>query len=50
MSTVDHLGFIIAAYAVTVVVLGATVAALFLDGRVQKRLLARFAPSEHERR
>ena len=50
MSTVDHLGFIVAAYGVTAVVLGATVIALVLDGRAQKRLLSRFAPRELEKR
>ncbi len=41
MSSIPHIGFIVAAYGVTVVVLGATIAALVLDGRTQQRMLAR---------
>jgi heme exporter protein CcmD len=50
MSGVDHLGFIVAAYAVTALVLGATLAVLFIDSRTQKTLLARLDPGEKERR
>ena len=49
MTGVDHLGFIVAAYGVTAVSLVATVAAMVMDSRAQKRLLARFAPGERER-
>ena len=42
MSGVDHLGFIVAAYAVTAGAIGLMIVALLLDSRVQKRLLARF--------
>ena len=41
MSAIPHLGFIVAAYGVTVLVLGGTVLAIVLDGRTQKRALAR---------
>lgn len=41
MSDIPHLGFIVAAYGVTLVVLGGTVLAILLDGRSQKRLLAK---------
>lgn len=41
MSEVQHLGFIVAAYAVTAMVLSGMVAAVLLDGRAQRRLLAR---------
>ena len=47
MSSVPHLGFIIAAYAVTVVTIAATILMLVQDQRAQKRLLARF-PSRSE--
>ena len=46
MTGADHIGFIVAAYGVTGLVLVLTVAALFIDGRAQKRLLARFDPTE----
>lgn len=48
MSGVEHLGFIVAAYAVTASALVATVAALLVDSRAQKRLLARLAPQDRE--
>jgi heme exporter protein D len=35
-----HLGFIIAAYAVTIVVLAALIGWVILDGRTQKRRIA----------
>ncbi len=41
MNDVPHLGFIVAAYAVTAAVLVAMTAAVILDGRAQRRLLAR---------
>jgi heme exporter protein D len=37
---VDHLGFIVAAYAVTVVVVAALIAWVMLDYRAQQRALA----------
>ncbi len=40
MSDVPHIGFIVAAYAVTAVVLLGLVAAILVDGRAQRRLLA----------
>lgn len=46
MSGVEHLGFIVAAYLVTAVMLLATVAALLLDLRTQKRLLKQFGEPE----
>ena len=36
-----HLGFIVAAYALTAVVLNGLVSAIVLDGRAQRRALAR---------
>ena len=50
MSAIPHLGFIVAAYGVTVLVLGATVLAIVLDGRTQKRLLARLEAAAPGRR
>jgi len=41
MGGVDHLGFIVAAYAVTVVVLGALIGWIVLEGRSLRRQLAR---------
>ncbi len=41
MSDIDHIGFILAAYGVTAVVLVAMIAAVLLDGRAQRRILAR---------
>ena len=41
MSDIPHLGFILAAYAVTTILLAATVVAVILDGRAQRRTLAR---------
>jgi heme exporter protein CcmD len=38
---VPHIGFIVAAYGVTALVLAVMVAAVLLDGRAQARLLAR---------
>ena len=43
MSGDTHLGFIVAAYSVTVLCIGGTIVALWLDNRAQKRLLARFS-------
>ena len=42
MSAVPHLGFIVAAYAVTALALGGTIVMLVLDRRAQSRLIARF--------
>ena len=42
MTTIPHLGFILAAYGLTAAVLAGTVLALVLDQRRQKQLLARF--------
>ncbi|WP_237477470.1 heme exporter protein CcmD [Lichenibacterium dinghuense] len=41
MTAVPHLGFIVAAYAVTVLVVGGAVAAVLLDGRALRRALER---------
>ena len=41
MTGTPHLGFILAAYGVTALVLVATTLAILLDGRAQKRMLAR---------
>ena len=41
MTAIPHLGFIVAAYAVTGIAIAATVVALVVDNRAQKRLLAR---------
>ena len=41
MSDIPHLGFIVAAYALTTVLLAGTVIAVILDGRTQRRTLAR---------
>ena len=49
MSADGHLGFIVAAYAVTAIALTGTIVALLLDNRRQKRLLARFAARRDER-
>lgn len=49
MSGVDHLGFIVAAYGITAGAIGMTVAALLLDNRAQKRLLARFGAKSDDR-
>lgn len=38
-----HTGFIVAAFLVTVLVLGGTAAAVLVDHRVQRRALARLA-------
>ena len=46
MMEVPHIGFIVAAYALTLLVLGGTILALVHDQRTQKRLLARLAPRE----
>ena len=46
MTAVPHLGFIVAAYGLTAALIGGTVAALWLDQRRQKRLLARFGARE----
>lgn len=40
MSEIPHIGFIVAAYAVTAVVLLGAIAAVLVDGRRQTRLLA----------
>ena len=45
-----HLGFIVAAYGVTAAVLCVTVAAVLLDGRAQRRSLARLERGEAEGR
>lgn len=49
MSGVDHLGFIVAAYAVTAGAIGLMIVALLLDNRAQKRLLARFGTKPDDR-
>ncbi len=41
MNGVPHLGFIVAAYGATALVLVATLAAVLLDGRAQRRMLER---------
>ena len=41
MSEIPHLGFIVAAYAVTAVVMLAMILFVVLDGRAQRRLLAK---------
>ena len=46
---IPHLGFIVAAYAVTVAVLGGAILVLVLDRRTQVRLLARLAPSQDDK-
>lgn len=56
IGAVPHLGFIVAAYLVTALVLCAVVTGILLDGRTQARLLAelerraRGEPSEGEER
>ncbi len=40
MTAINHLGFIVAAYAAAIVVVGALVAWVALDYRVQRRTLA----------
>ncbi len=45
MMAIPHIGFILAAYGFTAVVLGGTVLALMVDRHRQKRLLARFEQS-----
>lgn len=41
MGGIDHLGFIVAAYAVTIVVLAVLIGWIVLDGRRLRRQLAR---------
>ncbi len=41
MSAIPHIGFIVAAYAVTTVVMLAMVVTVVLDGRALRRLLAK---------
>ncbi len=41
MSAVPHLGFIVAAYAVTLIVVGGAIAAVLLDRRALRRALHR---------
>ena len=48
MSDIPHVGFIIAAYGVTTICLIGTVVVLLIDGRAQKRLLARFSDRRGE--
>ncbi|MCW6509610.1 heme exporter protein CcmD [Lichenifustis flavocetrariae] len=43
---VPHIGFILAAYALTLLVLGGTILALVYDQRTQKKLLARLSRNE----
>ena len=45
----SHTGFIVAAYAVTFLVLGGTVAAVLIDYRVQRRALARLSAADGRR-
>jgi heme exporter protein D len=40
MAAVNHMGFIVAAYAVTIAIVGALIAWVMLDYRAQKRTLA----------
>jgi heme exporter protein D len=40
MAAVNHMGFIVAAYAVTVAIVGALIAWVMFDYRAQKRTLA----------
>jgi heme exporter protein D len=40
METANHMGFIVAAYAVTAIVIGALIAWVMLDYRTQQRTLA----------
>ena len=42
MNDIPHIGFILAAYGVTALVLISTTLAVISDGRAQRRLLARF--------
>lgn len=49
MSGVDHIGFIVAAYAVTAGAIGLMIIALLVDNRTQKRLLARFGTKPDDR-
>ena len=49
MNGVDHLGFIVAAYGVTGLALLATIVLLLIDGRMQKRLLAKFDTGRADR-
>ena len=46
MTAVPHIGFIVAAYALTLIVLAGTVLALVHDQRTQKKLLARLSRNE----
>jgi heme exporter protein CcmD len=48
MMAVPHIGFILAAYAVTVVTVGGTMVAILLDRQALKRDLARY--ERHGRR
>lgn len=48
MSDVPHLGFIIAAYAVTALTLLGAIAVLIKDRRDQQQLLARLAPRDDQ--
>ncbi len=49
MSGADHLGFIVAAYGATALILMITVIVLVIDGRAQMRLLSRFGHQDRER-
>lgn len=49
MTAIPHLGFIVAAYAVTVLVLAATVTVLVFDHAAQRRQLARLGEAGRER-
>ncbi len=40
MAAVNHMGFIVAAYAVTIAIVGALIAWVMLDYRAQRRTLA----------
>jgi heme exporter protein D len=40
MAAMNHMGFIVAAYAVTVIIVGALIAWVMLDYRAQRRSLA----------
>ncbi|HEX4767605.1 MAG TPA: heme exporter protein CcmD [Lichenihabitans sp.] len=50
MSGIPHLGFIVAAYAVTTLVMLAMIIAVVLDGRAQRRLLAKLEARSGVRR
>ncbi len=50
MSDIPHIGFILAAYGITAIVLVGMVAAVLIDGRNQARLLAKLEARRASRR